>query len=97
MRTGQWSMYAGDLRVNTHVVIVVTPDVVRQLMAQHSPNLPVTPEPVVPVGTDAELDGLPLVDVQTQQPWVLMRSKFCQQSNRELVRIHHMEDRLIVR
>jgi len=89
--------HTDGFRSNTHVIIVITPDVVRQFMAQHSANFTVTPEPIVSVGADTELDRLPLGDVQTQQPWVLMRSKFRQQANREPVRIHHMEDRFIVR
>ena len=66
-------------------------------MTQHSPDVPVIPEPVVHVGTDAEFNGLAPVDVQAQQPWVLVRSGFRQQSNGEPVRVHHMENRLIVR
>jgi len=70
-------MYACGFEVDTHVVIVVAPNVVCQLMAQHFPSLLVAPEPVILVGTDTKLDGLPPVDVQTQQPWVLMRGEFC--------------------
>lgn len=85
-----------DFDTSTHVVVMVTPDVVRQLMAQHSTNIPITPEPIVVVGADTEFDGFPPVDVQSQQPWVLMRSQFRQQSNGEPVRIHHMDDCFVV-
>lgn len=67
-----------------------------QFMAQHLPNLLVAPESVVPIGTDAELDKLSLVNIQTQQVWVLVWGEFRQQSDREFVRIHRMEDRVIV-
>jgi hypothetical protein len=63
--------------MNTHIATVVTPEVMRQFMAQNPASLLVTPKPVVPIGTYAKLDGLPLVHVQTQQLWVLMRSEFC--------------------
>ena len=68
-----------------------------QFMTKHIPNLLVAPEPVVPIGTDTKLDRFSPVDVQTQQPWVLVRSEFRQQPNREPVRIHHMQDCVIVR
>ena len=72
-------------KINTHVVIVVTPNVMCQFMAQHLPNLLVAPESVVPISTDAELDRLSLVNVQTQQVWVLVWGEFRQQSDREFV------------
>jgi hypothetical protein len=90
-------IYARDSEADTHVVIVVTPNVMGQFMAQHSPDVPVIPEPVVHVGTDPELDDFALVDVQAQQPRVLVRSEFRQQSNREPVQIHHMKNRFVVR
>ena len=37
-------------------------------MTRLSLDIPVTPEPVVHVGTDAELHNLALVDVQAQHP-----------------------------
>lgn len=89
--------YAGGFSTSTHVIVMVAPDVMRQFMAQHSTNLPVTPKSVVAIGTDTKFDGLSPVGVQPQELWVFMRSKFRQQSDRELVRIHHMEDCLIVR
>ena len=84
-------------QTKAHVIIVFTPNIVRQFMTQHLPNLLISSESIVPVGTNTELDGLPPVNVQTQQPRVFMGSKLRQQPDRELVRIHHMEDRVIVR
>ena len=90
-------MYARGSEASTHVVVVVTLYVIGQFMAQHSPGAPVTLEPLVHVGTDAELDRFALVDVQAQQPWALVRSEFRQQFNKEPVRIHRTEDRFLVR
>lgn len=59
-------MYACGFKVDTHIVVVVTPDVVCQLMAQHLPNFLVAPESVILIGADTELDRLSSVDVQTQ-------------------------------
>lgn len=56
----------GGPRVNAHVVVVGTPDIMRQFVTQNPSNLSVTPEPVVQVGTYAEFNRLTLVRVQTQ-------------------------------
>jgi len=71
-------MYAGGFEVGAHVVIVVAPNVMCQFVTQDIPNILVAPEPVILVGTDTEFDRLPPVYIQTQQPWVLVRSKFRQ-------------------
>lgn len=95
----EWAISKRRMRavVGTHVVIVVAPDVMRQFVTQHFPDLLVTPEPVVLVGANTELDRFSPVGVQAQQPWVFMWGEFRQQSHGEPVRIHHMEDCVIAR
>jgi hypothetical protein len=59
-------IYARVLGANTHVAAMVTPNVMGQFMTQHSPNVTVTHELVIQVGTDAELDSVAPVDDPAQ-------------------------------
>jgi hypothetical protein len=61
-------MYARGSEANTHVVAVVTLYVMGQFMTQHSLNVPATLEPVVHIGTDAEVSGLARLTFRLNNP-----------------------------
>ena len=76
----------------TYVFIMITPDVVRQFMAQHSSYFTVHSETVVLIGSKAQFYGLSRILVQTKEPWMFVRCKFCQYSNDKFMRLHNVFD-----
>jgi hypothetical protein len=62
-------------------------------MTRHSLNIPITPEPVVHVGTDAELEDLAPVMFRPKNPGSSCGASSVNSSmEKEPMRIHHMED-----
>ena len=76
---------------------MVAPDVVRELVAEHPPDLLVRAEAVVPVRPQPELDRLPRVHVQPEQVRLLVRRELGQDPDGELVLAHDMADGRVVR
>lgn len=91
----QYRVYGTVL--STHIVVMVPPHVVRELVAEHPPHLPVRPEAVVRVRAEPQLDRLPRVHVQPEQVRLLVRRELRQHAHRELVPLHHVADRGVVR
>ena len=91
----QYRVYGTVL--STHIVVMVPPHVVRELVAEHPPDLLVRAEAVVPVRPQPELDRLPRVHVQPEQVRLLVRRELGQDPDGELVLAHDMSDGSVIR
>jgi hypothetical protein len=74
----------------THVIIMFTPDIVRELMAEHTTDITVRPEAVVLVRSQTQFDGLSGVYIETKQFRVLVRCELGEEPDRELMDQHDM-------
>lgn len=86
-----------DTNERTHVVGMAAVHVVRQLVAEHTPELGVVPKAVVGVCAHTEQDGLACVNVEAEQAWVLVRGELCEEPDGEFMCAHNMDNRGIVR
>ena len=75
-----------------HVVVVVAPDVVCELVAEHTAHVGVQPEAVVAVRAEAELDRLACVHVQAEEVRLLVRRELGEEAVGESVLSHDVPD-----
>jgi len=72
------SQYPRGMMGKAHIVIVLTPHVMCEFMAQHSPDIIVGPKPVVEICSNPQLDLLAGIHIQTQQLRMFMGCQFRQ-------------------
>jgi hypothetical protein len=59
-----------------------------QFVTQHPADISVQPEAIICICTQPQLDGLAVVDIQSQQSRVLVWCELCEEAYLQLVLLH---------
>jgi hypothetical protein len=74
----------------TYVIIVFTPDIVRELMTEYTTDVIIRPEAVVLVRSQTQFDSLSGIYIETEQFRMLVRCELSEEPDRELMGQHNM-------